>query len=177
MALTRPNALPLLPLADDSILLPGIVIRIPIANRPDIPSLLSHVYSHASKFGQRFAKSSAAAMLVGCVPLSSPLLSQDGQKLIAASKGEGDESQERSIAEDGAPAKRYLFGFGTLAKIAGVEGKGTGELALLVEGLSRIRIEKITQVEPYYVAEVVHHDDGGLFLTFKTLRLMLKYLD
>jgi ATP-dependent Lon protease len=54
-----------------------------------------------------------------------------------------------------------LFDFGTVAKVSGVEGRGTGEFALLVEGICRFKVEKIMQERPFFEAQVLHfHDDG-----------------
>ena len=57
--------------------------------------------------------------------------------------------------------KEDLFGYATAAKISGVEGRGTGEFALLVEGISRVRIDEITQERPFFEAEVTYEYDGG----------------
>jgi ATP-dependent Lon protease len=45
------------------------------------------------------------------------------------------------------------------AKISGVEGRGTGEFALIVEGVARLRIDKITQERPFFEAEVTYKYD------------------
>ncbi|EHK96415.1 putative Lon protease like protein 2, peroxisomal [Glarea lozoyensis 74030] len=55
-----------------------------------------------------------------------------------------------------------LFGYGVAAKISGVEGKGTGEFALLVEGIARIKIERITQERPFFEADVVYQYDEAI---------------
>jgi ATP-dependent Lon protease len=45
MAKPQTANLPLIPLARGTILLPGLVQRIPVSsNRPDVPALLAHVY-------------------------------------------------------------------------------------------------------------------------------------
>lgn len=72
---------------------------------------------------------------------------------------EDDRSTKLKEPVDRDPAaaiKDDLFGYGVAAKISGVEGKGTGEFALLVEGVARIRIEKVTQERPFFEAEVVY---------------------
>jgi ATP-dependent Lon protease len=153
--------LPLIPLAKDTILLPGIVLRIPVpSDRPDIPALLSSVYSRtASKTpSQRLDN-----VNVVCVPLSSPLLTPNGQKTI----GENEQSQDPKESSDINPSnasKNDLFGYGVAAKISGVEGRGTGEFALLVEGIARVKVEKFAQESPFFEAEVTYkHDDGKLY--------------
>ena len=58
--------------------------------------------------------------------------------------------------------KDDLFGFGVAAKISGVEGRGTGEFALLVEGIARVRIDRITQERPFFEAETTYEYDKGI---------------
>jgi ATP-dependent Lon protease len=57
--------------------------------------------------------------------------------------------------------KADLFGYGVAARISGVEGRGTGEFALLVEGVARVRIDKLTQERPFFEAEVTYEYDEG----------------
>lgn len=51
----------------------------------------------------------------------------------------------KNASDPASAAKGDLFGYGVAAKISGVEGRGTGEFALLVEGIARVRIDNITQ--------------------------------
>jgi ATP-dependent Lon protease len=69
--------------------------------------------------------------------------------------------QERLDINPASATKDDLFGFGTAAKISGVEGGGTGEFALLVEGMARVRIHKITQERPFFEADVTYEYDDG----------------
>jgi ATP-dependent Lon protease len=158
MAQTKPVSLPLIPLPKGTVLLPGIVLRISVsASRPDIPAILSHVYSQAASKTQSQRLDS---IHIGCVPLSSPLLSQHGQNLIT----ENERSPKPKEPLDINPAtasKEDLFGYGVAAKITGVEGRGTGEFALIVEGISRMQIEKVTQEKPFLEAEVTYKHDNG----------------
>src|SRR5438046_6598532 len=80
--------LAILPLPKDSVLLPGVTLRIPISNRPDIPVLLTSLFSPTVS-----PRASNASVIVGCVPLSSPLLSKDGQQLL---DGHDQESKSSS---------------------------------------------------------------------------------
>lgn len=158
MARAKPVTLPVIPLAKDSVLLPGIILRIPVAsNRPDIPALLSSVYSRAASQNpsQRFDN-----VQIACVPFASGLLNKHGQKLI--SQGEaGLRLKERLDINPSKATKDDLFGYGVAAKVSGVEGRGTGEFSLIVEGIARIRIEKITQERPFFEADVTYEYDGG----------------
>ncbi|KUJ06960.1 ATP-dependent protease-like protein la [Mollisia scopiformis] len=159
MAPIKAATLPIIPLAKDTVLLPGIVLRIPVAgNRPDIPALLSSVYSRAA------SKTHAERLdnvNIACVPLNSPSLSQNGQKLISQDENKSD-AKERVDINPSQATKKDLFGFGTAAKISGVEGRGTGEFALLVEGVARVRIENITQDRPFFGADVIYEYDDAI---------------
>lgn len=155
--------LPVIPLAKDTVLLPGIVLRIPVpSDRPDIPALLSSVYSRAA------AKTPSQRLdnvNVVCVPLGSPLLSQNGQKMISAEQT--SEPKESTSISPSNYSKKDLFGYGTAAKISGVEGRGTGEFALLVEGVARVKMDKVTQDTPFFEAEVTYKYDEGEILFSK----------
>lgn len=161
----RATRLPLIPLAADAVLLPGNGLRIPFAaSRPDIPALLSQVYSKTA--GKNSAQRYDAVHVI-CVPLNSPLLSKNGQKLIGDKRKDKDGEDkvgERKLPEPAEARKEDLFTWGTAAKIGGVEGRGTGEFSLIVEGLSRVRILKVTQERPYFEAEVAYETDDGKYL-------------
>lgn len=156
MAPSKPFNLPVIPLTKDTVLLPGIVIRIPVSsNRSDIPALLSSVYSNAA------TKNPSQNVSVACVPLNSPLLNRHGQRLISQEEN-NFKSPERLDVQAASATKDDLFGFGTAAKISGVEGRGTGEFALLVEGVSRVRIERFTQETPFFEVDVSYEHDKGM---------------
>ncbi|KAH7411005.1 ATP-dependent protease-like protein la [Cadophora sp. MPI-SDFR-AT-0126] len=176
MAPIKAITLPVIPLAKDTVLLPGIVLRIPVAsNRADIPALLSNVYSRAASksHSQRLDN-----VNIACVPLSSPFLTRHGQKMITSDERNPSAKQRRDV-NPGSATKDDIFGYGVAAKISGVEGRGTGEFALLVEGIARIRIDKVTQERPFFEAEVTYEYDDvisaedvamqGLFAHLKQL--------
>ncbi|MCJ1378562.1 hypothetical protein MMC17_001661 [Xylographa soralifera] len=146
--------LPLIPLARDSVLLPGGTLRVPVQNRPDIPALLSSVYTRAAT-----PKPDTSSISVGCVPLCSPLLSPEGQNLLEDAEIRVRKTAEHLATNPGRADEKDLFGYGTVAKISGVQGRRPGELALIVEGLRRFRVERITQFKPYMEAEVVYLDE------------------
>jgi len=156
--------LPVIPLAKDTVLLPGIVLRIPVAgNRVDIPALLSSVYSRAAS---KTPSQRLDNVNIACVPLNSPFLSSLGQKMIEPDE-QSSKPKERLDINPASASKEDLFGYGVAAKITGVEGRGTGEFALLVEGISRVRIDNITQERPFFEAEVTYeYDDGRITHTY-----------
>lgn len=64
-----------------------------------------------------------------------------------------------------------LFGYGTVAKIAGVQGRRTDEIALLLEGTRRFKIDKIAQKKPFFTAKVTYVDDeSGYWYQFESIR-------
>lgn len=156
MGQMKSQSLPLLPLGDNAVLLPGTTLRIPVTGRSDIPALLTSFYTRAKS-----PKPDASSILIGCVPLNSPLLNADGQHLIA--DDDGDQSRRREVSPEDA-VKEDLFTFGTVAKISGIQGRRTNEIALVLEGTRRFRIHKVTQTKPYFEARVTFPDEDGMFL-------------
>ena len=153
MARSKSAALPLIPLLRGSVLLPGTTLRIPVSNRPDIPPLLTSAYAQA-----RASRGDATSISFGCVPLNSPLLSPEGQKLIAGPVAQTLEEVEYPNRHPGEAEKDGLFKYGTVAKISGVQGSRS-DLVLIVEGVRRFRINKITQERPFYEAKVTPLDE------------------
>ncbi|OCK93050.1 ATP-dependent protease-like protein La [Cenococcum geophilum 1.58] len=141
----EPKVLPILPLTSPSVLLPGVTLRVPITNRADVTAVLAKIYSRATT-----AKPDAT-ITVGCVPLNSTLVSKNGKLLLDEGDGDARTKGKAVYESDPVVAKnKDLFGFGCVAKVSGVQGRRQGELALVVEGLGRFRIEKILQEKPYF---------------------------
>lgn len=156
MGVAKPKALPIIALAKDSVLLPGITLRIPVANRTDIPALLSSIYTRSAT-----PKPDATAIAIGCVPLKSALLGDDGQQLLDDRDVDSGGRQASFELNPGKANKDDLFSYGTMAKISGVQGRRPGELALIVEGVKRFRINSITQERPFFEADVTYYDEDG----------------
>ena len=157
MAQSKSQTLPILPLPKGSVLLPGITLRIPVANRTDIPALLTSVFTKDKR-----ARVDATAIYIGCVPINSPLLRSDGQQLL----DDGNLKKTRQVHDKdtnpGDADHRDLFMYGTVAKISGVQGRRADDLSLIVEGIRRFRIDRFTQMRPYFEAEVVYLDEEGI---------------
>ncbi|KAJ4149589.1 hypothetical protein NW754_001027 [Fusarium falciforme] len=152
MSKPQTGTLPLIPLARGTILLPGLVQRIPVSsNRPDVPALLAHVYEQAATKGP---DTRIDSIPIGCVPISSPLVGPNGQRLI----GDAEDIDPAEIENvlPGSARKEDLYNFGVEAKIIGIDGRGTGEFALRVEGVTRIRIDSFTRERPYFEAKVTY---------------------
>ncbi|KAF3767406.1 ATP-dependent protease La [Cryphonectria parasitica EP155] len=181
MARSHSATLPIIPLPQGMVLLPGIAIRIPVSSaRPDIPALLSTVYSRA---GSRTSKGRIESVPIACVPQARALslMGPNGQLLIE--NGEKDHSGSDSDSPDTtAVTKADLFGSGVAAKITGVEGRGTGEFSLLVKGVARVKVDKIYQTQPYFEGKVTYHqdqvlsNDTSMQELFTTLRLLSREL-
>jgi ATP-dependent Lon protease len=149
--------IPLIPLSKDSVLLPGVTLRIPIATRPDIPLLLQ------SAFTQAASSSKGSSLTVGCVPLKSPYLSHDGQQLLESKREDGQRGQEPLEVGPEKASKVDLFRYGTVAKLIGVQGRTNSEPSLLVEGIQRFRIDRVLlQRRPYLQAEVTFYDEDDV---------------
>lgn len=152
------TTIPLIPLALDTVLLPGIILRIPVdKNRPDIPALLSDVYAKAAG---KTESQKLDNVHVACVPLASPLLGKNGQGLISDKEHRGVKPGAKFL-DPASATKDDLFEYATAAKISGVEGRGTGEFALLVEGIARVRINKVIREKPFFEGEVTYLYDAG----------------
>jgi ATP-dependent Lon protease len=155
MARAQTATLPLITLPWGSVLLPGVVQRIAVSsNRPDIASLLAAVYTRAAS---KTPNGRIDTVPIACVPFASPLLGPNGQLLIQ----NGDPIPEPREVDPVKPKTSDLFGWGVAAKIAGVEGRGTGEFTLLVEGVARIRVDKIYTNKPYLEGRVGYYQDEG----------------
>lgn len=154
MGFTAKSTIPLIPLAKDAVLLPGVTLRISVSNRSDIPLLLSSAFQRASK-----SRTGTANIPIGCVPLTSQFLSKDGKELLDSKENESAERRVIPDVEPGKAKKDDLFGYGTLAKIVGVQGHPSTEPYLLVEGVQRFRIDSIKHEKPYFEAEVTFYED------------------
>ncbi|KAK4574627.1 hypothetical protein LTR86_001468 [Recurvomyces mirabilis] len=150
------RTLPLIPLPSSLVLLPGVTTRIPLQNRSDVAALLANIYSKAST-----PRPDPSTITVGCVPLNSSYLSSDGKQLIE--NGDKDKKKSATIQTDPGMARRPdLFQYGTLARVTGVQGRRQGELMLVVEGVSRFKIDKITRERPYFEAKVMLHQEASI---------------
>ncbi|KXT09589.1 hypothetical protein AC579_2504 [Pseudocercospora musae] len=148
-----PQSLPLVPLPYSLVLLPGVTSRVPLQNRADIAAILAHLYSKAAT-----PRPEASSVTVGCVPLNSPYLSPDGKRLLA--EGKDKKKAQQLIELDPSSARKPdLFQCGTLARVTGVQGRRPGELMLVVEGIQRFKLEKVTRERPYFEANVILHEE------------------
>lgn len=152
----KSQSLPILPLPKDSVLLPGITLRVPIVDRKDISALLTTVFTR-----DRRPRPDATAIAIGCVPINSRLLRSDGQHLLDDRQTEKRRRIDDEDTNSGDADHRDLFMYGTVAKISGVQGRRADDLSLIVEGVRRFRIDRFTQMRPYFEAEVTYLDEEG----------------
>lgn len=144
--------LSLVPLPHSLVLLPGVTTRVPLQNRADVAAILAHIYSKAST-----PRPEPSSVTVGCVPLNSQHLSSDGKRLIES--GEKDKKKPAVEVDPAQARKPDLFQYGTMARVTGVQGRRPGELMLVVEGVQRFKVEKITRERPYFEAQVQLHQE------------------
>ncbi|CAK3873600.1 Lon protease 2, peroxisomal [Lecanosticta acicola] len=163
--LYQQRTLPIVPLPTHLVLLPGVTTRVPLQNRADIAAILAHIYSKAST-----PRPEANSVTVGCIPLNSPFLSPDGNRLIEEGGDANDNNNNnnnnrkknaKSVVEvDPAQARKAdLFQYGTMARVTGVQGRRPGELMLVVEGVQRFKVDKVVRERPYFEANVVLHQE------------------
>ena len=162
MSHIKPETLPLLPLPQGTVLLPGITLRVPVSGRSDIPALLSAAFTQ-----DRHPKPDARNISIGCVPINSPTLRSDGLPWPQEASNDteptlGDDSPNPSHVDH-----RRLFMYGTVAKISGIQGRKADDLALIVEGIRRFRIDRFIQMKPFFKAEVaLLVEEHGQYLYF-----------
>ncbi|KAL8997954.1 MAG: hypothetical protein Q9169_002876 [Polycauliona sp. 2 TL-2023] len=146
------STLTILPLPPGVVLLPGVTLRIPIS---DALPVLRSIATRSKN-----PKPEASEVPIGCVPLKSPLLGDDGQQLI---EGQNPPSQEPDKNDATGPvSSTSLFGYGVVAKISGLYKGRRNELSLTVEGLTRFRVDKIIKERPYVEAAVTHLQDQAV---------------
>jgi hypothetical protein len=150
--MTTLGPIPILSLPRQTVLFPGRKLQISASNRPDIFAIIADYYNR-SLSGNGVSRTA----VIGCVPLRSPYLSGDGKRLIES----GDDDVAIKNKQEDAVTKDDLFNFGVLATISSVEGGRSGDLKIVVEGGRRIKIETITQEEPYSMARVKAYNDEG----------------
>ncbi|KAL4802298.1 Lon protease C-terminal proteolytic domain-containing protein [Aspergillus unguis] len=174
----RTTKLSLVPLPKGSVLLPGATLRIPVSNRPDLANLLSSLLDRTQAI-----KRDANSITFGCVPLASPYLSKDGQHVIADGAVNGNRSEEFESFDAGQARKDDLFHYGTLGKVIGVQRRAYSEPHLLVQGVQRLTVKRVTKERPFFEAECILHDEKELSSTdsetaelFQQLRHLSKEL-
>lgn len=153
--MARAAAFPIVPLPYGSVLFPGKTLYISPAKREDVIAIIAKYYSGALK-----AKTKDNAPLIGCIPLRSPLLSPDGRKLIEDATKTDQDIEQPDAAN---AAKEDLFGYGCIARISGVRGGRSGDVALVVEGVSRCKVEDITNTVPFFEGHLKEFKDSGMY--------------
>ncbi|PHH79426.1 hypothetical protein CDD82_2390 [Ophiocordyceps australis] len=156
MGRSQSSTLPLIPLGRGVVLLPGLVQRIPVnAGRPDIAALLAYIYERAAAKG---SDGRIDSVPIACVPLASPLVGPTGQLLI--NNGEEIDNSQMDDINPGSASKDDIFGFGVAARVVGIDGRGSGDFTIRVEGTSRIRVDSISRQRPFFEAKVTVFTDS-----------------
>lgn len=152
----RAIKLPLVPLAKGSVLLPGVTLRIPVSNRPDLTNLLSSLVDKPRREGN--------SITFGCIPLGSPFLSRDGQQLLEGEDSDNERKEEYDTIDAGQARKEDLFRYGTVGKVIGVQRRAYAEPFLLVQGSQRFTVKRVLRERPFFEAEVYIHDENSMCL-------------
>jgi ATP-dependent Lon protease len=127
-----------------------------VSNRPDLANLLSTLLDQTN-----LGKRDGNTITFGCVPLSSPLLSNDGQQLIDDGSLDGAKKEEYDAIDAGQARKEDLFRYGTVGKVIGVQRRAYAEPFLVVQGVQRFTIKHILRERPFFEAEVVLQNERG----------------
>ena len=152
----RTTKLSLVPLPKGSVLLPGVTLRIPVSNRPDLANLLSSILDRTS-----VARRDGNVIAFGCVPLGSPFLSKDGQQLLDNGNLDDAKKEDYEAIDAGQARKEDLYQYGTVGKVIGVQRRAYSEPSLVVQGMQRFTINRVLKERPFFEAETLVHDDQG----------------
>ena len=148
-----PNTYPLIPLDYGTVLFPGKTLHISPIERPDVGAIIAKYYSGSLK-----SKIKDGNPTVACVPLRPPHLTWDGKKMLEDGQ---QKDTSLSVTKPGQATKDDLFGYGCVATTAGIRGGLRGQVALVVEGFRRCRLEKIKKEGPYFEAQIEESKDEG----------------
>lgn len=75
---------------------------------------------------------------------------------------DGEQSVSKETPhESGHVSQPDLFSCGVAAKIAGIEGKDGGELSLIVEGITRLKVDEMHQGQLFLEGKVTYQKDEG----------------
>lgn len=92
---------------------------------------------------------------------------------LVVENGECDESKETTQEPGGIP-KEELFPCGVAAKVAGIEGRGSGESFLIVEGTTRFKVDEMHQGQGFLEGRVIYQTDEGKE-TYMFSQLLLRH--
>ncbi|KAJ6144527.1 hypothetical protein N7470_008422 [Penicillium chermesinum] len=131
----RTAKIPLVPLSKGTVLLPGVTLRIPVSNRPDLANLLSSLVDRPSK--------------------------RDGTVITFGYDSDETQRDDYASIDAGQARKEDLFRYGTLGKVVGVQRRAYSEPFLLVQGTQRFTIRKVLRDRPYFEGEVLLHEENS----------------
>ncbi|KAK9472980.1 Lon protease C-terminal proteolytic domain-containing protein [Dipodascopsis tothii] len=154
MTIFKPKELPLFVLPPSTVLFPGIILRLTVL-RTDNMALLRDRYAEDTTMGGQAVERSPR-VAIGCVTARPP---KDDADAGAAEPSPADAAGAVVPA-----AASSVHPFGTVAKILRAEKSLEGVVQIVVEGVSRFRIQALVQAQPYMVAEAKHELDGPVDL-------------
>ncbi|KAK9352429.1 Lon protease C-terminal proteolytic domain-containing protein [Lipomyces doorenjongii] len=147
----KPHSLPLFFLPHTTVLLPGVVLALAIS-RPDNNALVAALYKAANAgVGDRINS------LVGCLPWQSSIDESDASgKVAMIVDGRAESDNATALVKVGNRDDRLFYEYGCMARIIRLDRTVTGGLQVVLEGVSRFHVAKVTQQTPYYVVDVEH---------------------
>ncbi|KAL8861718.1 MAG: hypothetical protein Q9178_001919 [Gyalolechia marmorata] len=151
----RSPTLTILPLPRGVVLLPGVTVPIPLIDRPDVESFVRSL-ARRSKVPK--------PVFIGCVPLKSPLLSDDGQQLIEDRNRPAKELDNEHMIPPKSASSSDLFSYGVLAKLSGMHSRHPSDITLVVDGLTRFKVDKVTKEKPFFEAAVTYLQEEAVDL-------------
>ncbi|KAK9245740.1 Lon protease C-terminal proteolytic domain-containing protein [Lipomyces tetrasporus] len=156
----KPHSLPLFFLPHNTVLLPGVVLALSIS-RPDNAALVAKLYKAANAGGGDRING-----LVGCVTWRSATdLPDDSVKVATIEDGrvENDKpSSSSALVKVRSRDDRLFYEYGCMARILRLDRTVTGGFQVVLEGVSRFQVAKVTQRTPYYVADVEYFKESTL---------------
>ncbi|KAK9372005.1 Lon protease C-terminal proteolytic domain-containing protein [Lipomyces chichibuensis] len=147
----KPHSLPLFFLPHTTVLLPGVVLALAIS-RSDNAALVATLYKAANAgVGDRINS------LVGCLPWRSSIDESDARGNVAVVEdGRAETDNASALVKVGNRDDRLFYEYGCMARIIRLDRTVTGSLQVVLEGVSRFHVAKVTQQTPYYVVDVEH---------------------
>ncbi|RHZ45245.1 hypothetical protein Glove_682g46 [Diversispora epigaea] len=160
----NPNVLPIVPIRN-KVLLPGLALRLQI-NRKDTVLIMQKIYKSSDN---KESKS-----LIGCVPVKPITSKENPDENIPSPDSFGSfksASPKKTIEQtfDQSNRSSDLHNYGCAARIIRLDRTVGGGFTAVVEGISRIRVDRYVFERPYLEAEItifpepaIPHDDQEL---------------
>lgn len=135
------SRIPIITVGDGVVPFPGVSLRVPLSDRPDVVAQLTHLLRNEA------ANPSSNGLVLGLVPVSaSAVLAPSSPDLKPGRRTHTD-----------------LADYGTTVKIRAIriDSAATATAQMLVEGMHRFKVSRIVQTDPHLSADVSFVPDLG----------------